>query len=424
MTDDVVPRWRYMPSRSALETMILDIDSAVECSPNPIVTSPSFMARLTFPGLAARHYRLRLSAVCYPANQTNLNNKYEIEYEAQWMLLAEFFERHGMGYDAERERREQVLRWEQNGQVFPLLELPAEIRELIYVYALGPVIVPQMNKMNADVEVQDAVDSTLGSMPTSDVWRPVLGNGHHHAKGYGAPRRALHFRKPDDPDIPPPNTNLLLAGHAPTKRFCDLAHLGDFTRTISDNLPYHNVLRSIQFELNMRDYTWLFIEHELLRGVPPQRPGGLTHTSEQPHCTPLLDLFPSSAEIEAIDFRIMSPINPDNRYLWDILPSCACWKAFTDNLLSIAAPQIGFMSRSLGVKRVTLSGCVKDSVKKKWEAILEGERVDVSRYERKSDTALRIHVACDCKRKCRSWDSRLRAIRKGRLEGAYFECED
>lgn len=187
--------------------------------------------------------------------------------------------------------------WATNGRSFALLSLPLELRQQIYLCALGHTISPQLKWGQGN--------QTL-----------ALGTGKHYShRPLGKEALSGHVR-PDDPDIEKPNTNLLLVSkqiysevletgwELTYKRFGENFRIfGQLLVTKMKMLLPPHALSKIQFDLNNDDYMKLIgfdtscLSHRWYQMM--QYKGTFPHLS-------ILQNIPSLREV---DFRFMSPHN-------------------------------------------------------------------------------------------------------------------
>jgi hypothetical protein len=275
------------------------------------------------------------------------------EYRDDWA----FEQKNFRGYMWE----EQSIWWKYNGLHFRLLDLPAEIRNMVYFFTIGHIVILRPN--------------SLGNI--------CLGTGSPQIK----PEARVFVCHPhDDPPVDPPNTSLFYVNRQVSaearavawtevmKRFqwtsppCTSLSAATISSLTVRNGPA--ALSHIQLELSAAQY-FAFI--------------GIVPTFEQPFGAGISDLHVNTlAQIPSVahlDIRFISPNRPDAKDPWaDVhrpwdnrmrpIPRHSCQKIWIEWFLTFLLKDL----RRLGhIKRVTLSGCVKNSTQKIWKKIFDDE---------------------------------------------------
>jgi len=252
---------------------------------------------------------------------------------------------------------EQRTWWDTNGKVFRLMDLPLELRQAIYLEVIGHVVVPKLmphRRWHDDNGV-----------------RSNLGNGHRYTNKNRIVGRKL------DPDTEPPNHNLFLVSRQvrdealehvwkhTTKRFQSYGHIQgglvcppEFIRVT----PFY-AMASLQLDCTADAY------FNLIRIQPRfcfRDAGGFV----------LFDDIRKIPTLKFLDLRFMSPNNPVAVCPWKKLNPKkflhSCQKAWIDLFLTFA---LEHLRQCKG--KISLSGCVKDSTRKKWEEIFADEHAGV-----------------------------------------------
>ena len=262
---------------------------------------------------------------------------------------------------------EQRLWWNSTGQAFRFLDLAAELRLNIYLHAIGTVVVP---------------DLILGASPQES--RLVIGTGQSLGN-----RKRLGITR--DPDIQRPNMHIMLANkqvHSEvceliardtTKRFTSLRNQRTGPRASADDIFEHawknppdpSYLRHIQLEMTAAQY-FSFIN------IVPLADSPFTRAPTGDGSVETLSKF---RNLTTLDLRFISPKHPSAKCPFALVVSPAaphsCQKKWI-NLFFV----LGFSAlRKLITEKnmsVTLSGCIKTSSRRYWEAVLNDNRVDHS----------------------------------------------
>lgn len=317
------------------------------------------------------------------------------------------------GYDRkfpELQYEEQAIWWRNNGKAFCLMQLPPEVRDIIYTHALGPIILPQAR--------------TRVVFPDHAVGFPTISNhislglGHTHGK-----KGRLGAKQ--DPDIDRPNLALLLvsrqvrdealdaAWRCTTKRFratIASASLLCFRKPPDQDklilqmkeLGPPSVLNYVQLEFSAACY------FELI-GIQPQQGRPMARLQPPPGRLSI-HMLKKIPTIRTLDFRFMSPKHPSAVCPWNA-PSPfdyyspqkphSCQKVWVDWFFTLALDQLGHCSF-----KITMSGCVKDSTRAKWEPIFEAESKGLKHDMTLQARAIRLGkrdsepIPCNCSKPC------------------------
>ena len=310
----------------------------------------------------------------------------------------------------EKQYDEQRRWWDTNGNKFRLLDLPAEMREAIYLHTIGPVVVP---------------DTTT---ETPDIL--TLGRGI----AYGDKKRPGSNR---DPDIERPNTNILrvnkqvrkeateVAQRDTTKRFTalgvqHLVCLNQSSKTITPlsrmwaKLPNSSTptafLRHLQLEMSAAMYF-------RFAGIDPREGGALRAipSSEQEIHISTLSNFDA---LQTLDFRFISPKHRHAICPWALTHGASSTDKHSCQMIWIhwffvfayqALKDINNKRDSIkGAKRVSfsLSGCVKNSTRTYWERVLNDRSGDQTAAIKQMEQNIRREVTgdgpipCKCSTPC------------------------
>ena len=213
---------------------------------------------------------------------------------------------------------EQQRWWDSNGKTFPLLSLPPEMREAIYLQIVGPVVLPELI----------ATRATVGRGLTDG------GSGREGARR--------------DPDIPKPNMSIMrvcklvrreamqVAFRDTRKRFRTLGSLSHsfspllrFMSTLSSHTSF---LRTVQLEMSAAQYFHFF-------GVHPRRGEPLRAMSSR--CSDMLTVLKA---LQELDLRFVSPKHKDAVCPWSLGEEAthSCQKIWIDWLFLFC---LGYPSR-------------------------------------------------------------------------------
>jgi hypothetical protein len=257
-----------------------------------------------------------------------------------------------------RQYEEQRMWWNNTGKALRLLDLPAEMRESIYLQVVGPIVVP------------DVLMCPRRKM--------VLGVG----MSIGDPARLGLNR---DPDIQPPNMTIMrtnkqvrdeamkVANRDTTKRFttlrADVREGGVGPKTYPLNVfncawtlaPDQSFLRHIQLELTAAEYMGMV-------GIAPKR-GQPLAAGTYGFSIDTLDRFNG---LQTLDFRFISPKHKDAVCPWALArsPNHSCQKKWIDGFFIFGWDKLRALGASKKKLTFSLSGCVKDSTRVYWERVL------------------------------------------------------
>lgn len=362
--------------------------------------------------------------------------------------------------NSEAQLEEQRTWWRHNHSHFRLLELPGELRELIYLHTLGPFVIPRLKTITGKTSLPKDVYLTLGTGSNDTALNPSLAdvawpNWH---------KREL-IRDVDDVPIDYPNTNLLCVNKQvyqearvvgwrdTTKRFQspDIGHRSghlDLRRYLRRfqimshralRMPTLHALNHLQLEFTAAAY-FEFI------GIST-RPNDLKPNNWYPAWAQS-DPHPSRhisrlyhAQIKTLDLRFMSPKRVDARDPWYDRNKIdfgtrefvylengvrqtgfrhCCQKTWIDYFLTLALHY--HFRRMPNIKNITLSGCIKNSTREKWERILKDEKRGTPVVHDMQDDIVAMRMSpvkweCFCARPC----PRMEGPDEKHAEGFYYD---
>jgi hypothetical protein len=296
---------------------------------------------------------------------------------------------------SEMQYEEQRIWWDSTGQSFRLLDLPAELREAVYLQMVGPIVLPDCYKR-----------------------RVVLGQG----LSYGAPDRP---GRNCDPDIEPPNMTImrvsklireeaLLVAHRDTfKRFREVGAAGAYDEvrqpahgisailnTVVSQSPGATFLRNIQLEMSAASYfACIGVQPTLAR---PFATGYSTFRLDRLHTLPAL---------QRLDFRFIGPKHPGAVCPWATLIDTAkdgdhsCQTMWIHWFFTLAWDILQTLHTS-GRVHITLSGCVKTVVQRFWEHMLNDRQANHIAFIRGKEAEIRATkifpgpIPCKCSTPC------------------------
>lgn len=292
---------------------------------------------------------------------------------------------------------QQQLWWESTGQSFRLFDLPLELREVLYLQIIGPVVLP------------DSYNSRL-----------VLGQG----LSYGDPKRP---GRNCDPDIEPPNMTIMRVSKKVRDEASLVAHRDTFKRLrqvnaakaydqirqpqftipiilnrIRVDAPDPAFLRNVQLEMSAASYfacigLWPRAGHPF---AIDNNPSGFRLSK--------LGAFPA---LQRLDFRFISPKHPGAICPWATVIGTAkdgdhsCQTMWIHWFFALAWNTLQTLNRS-GRLRFSLSGCVKTAVQKLWEHMLNDGRGDHTPFIRTKEAEIRATktddgpIPCKCSTPC------------------------
>ena len=292
---------------------------------------------------------------------------------------------------------EQRLWWNSTGQAFRFLDLPAELRVNIYLHAIGPVVVPDL--------ILDA---------SSQEPRLVIGIGQSLGN-----RKRLGITR--DPDIQPPNMHIMLANKQvhgevcelivrnTTKRFTSLrnqrtgplASADDIFKHASNHPPDPSYLRHIQLEMTAAQY------FSFINIVPlPDEPFARAPTGDGS-----LEALSQLRTLTTLDFRFISPKHPSAECPFAAVVASpaalhSCQKKWIDLFFALCFSALRNLITANKNMSVTLSGCVKTSSRRYWEAVLNDNRTDHSpevehmEHRARNDKTDDGPLECECSYPC------------------------
>ncbi|KAH7384707.1 hypothetical protein BKA66DRAFT_416504 [Pyrenochaeta sp. MPI-SDFR-AT-0127] len=312
---------------------------------------------------------------------------------------------------------EQRLWWDTNGMTFRLLDLPAEMREAIYLQNIGPVVVPKLR--------------SVGNL----LPRVTLGFGSTH-------KERSRDGSNRDPDVHRPNMNIMrvskqvmeeatrIAYSDTTKRFRALGGRGtlpvelgtespSLVHTILAGVknfsPHATFLRHVQLEMSAVQYfSFIGFFPTVSKPLRRVRPGLET-----------INMLKTFSALQDLDFRFISPKHPDAVCPWHLASGGngnekhSCQKVWIDFFFVFAFRSLKTLQdsnqalRSKGVKGLTfsLSGCVKNSTRKYWQRVLNDtsicrlETIASREHQMISDKKDAEPIPCACQTPCMRTDA-------------------
>lgn len=252
--------------------------------------------------------------------------------------------------DPEEQYEEQRRWWDRNGKTFPLLTLPREMRDAIYLQILGHVIIPKHYKGNV-----------------------VLGLGLKQQTPREGTRR--------DPDVHRPNMRIMqvctqvkreateVVTRDATKRFRLLSSavpvLCHFLQFV-DISTRAGFLRVMQLEMSAKKF-FAFI------GITPL-PLAPLHRDLGPRGVDYLKHIPS---LQKLDFRFIGPKHKDAACPWNFFAQAnsihSCQKLWIHWFFILAWDALHELLATKQVK-ISLSGCVKTSSRNYWQDIFDDSK--------------------------------------------------
>lgn len=355
----------------------------------------------TIDNMTVFHFSLRETSYCVTPATTWLRDAYD------WDTTYEVAKYPEKQYDEQRQW------WDNNGMKFRLLALPAEIREMIYLHGMNPVVAPDII--------------------TNKEAKLILGLGI----SYGSGSRPGYSR---DPDIERPIMTMLgvskqvqreatvVAYRDTTKRFSVLGTIWyqntnkilrprisflQIWPVVHSLSPHEAFLRHVQLEMSARGY-FLFI------GIYPVPRRPLPECRRGRKCSSTLESFTA---LQTLDFRFISPKHPGALCPWAVAMGIhnntthSCQKVWIDWFFVFAFHTLKAINDKRktdpDAKRVTysLSGCVKNSTKAHWQRVLNDERTDHTSAIGEMEKQIRLTktedgpILCNCSTPCAKTDS-------------------
>ncbi|KAF1936167.1 hypothetical protein EJ02DRAFT_459764 [Clathrospora elynae] len=342
----------------------------------------------------------------------------------------------------EMQYEEQRKWWSSTSQSFRLLDLPAEMREAIYLQIIGPIVVP-------DVITYPKKKVIIGT---------GLSIGDESRTGLNS-----------DPDVKGPNMRIMLvckqvlaeattvAHRDTTKRFTTLGSkrgdpyadermgpqstAGVIWGSATRFAPHAAFLRHIQLEMSAAQY-FEFI------GIRP-RTGSPLLTGQ--HSALHIGTLRRFTALKTLDFRFISPKHKDARCPWAttgfamaaprLLTTHSCQKKWIRWFFVFAFPSLQLLKTSKGVK-FSLSGCVKTSTRTYWERVLNDIRVDeyatikflkqqILQMMQTDDNAIECQCSNSCASvggpklfQCSEYEVRMIEGLQEEIDKAYWDYED
>jgi hypothetical protein len=315
----------------------------------------------------------------------------------------------------ETQYEEQRYWWKGISKSFDLFRLPAELREMIYLEMLGPIVLPYVHHEKL----------LLSGLSFKDTKRDG---------------------KNLDPDIEPPNMTIMRVSKRVRDEATHVAHKDTFKRLhMTSNLPIstaakkpsHYVaptipelvtlapdprfLQRIQLEMNA-DIAFKSIGIEPLIGDPSRQPVTAFALRDLRQCKSL----------QYLDFRFMGPKNPDAVCPWaharDTHQLCehACQKKWIESFFIFAFDTLKTLSPPEAKVRFSLSGCVKTSTKTYWEDVLNDKSDKHTRIIRQAAEKILAEgygsdpFVCECSTPC----SKAGALAEGVYVWEEYEVEN
>ena len=298
---------------------------------------------------------------------------------------------------------EQQLWWNAIAKPFKFMDLPAELREAVYLQIIGPIIVPDLHQS-----------------------RVTFGKGVSYDKD--------RLGKNRDPDIDCPNMTIMrvsrricreattVAKRNTMKRLRMVGSHGESHAKVQPlsaiaplvaamvALPASSAfLRHIQLEMSASCY-FAFIDVHPFPGTP------LATATTSPF---RLDTLRTFRGLQHLDFRFIGPKHPDAVCPWALLYDASqygehsCQKTWIDWFFILASDRLKALKAARDV-RYTLSGCVKPSKKQYWERALNSAATDLTaaeewlREQKTADTP----APCTCLSPCSRGDAAMLLLKE------------
>ncbi|KAF2657871.1 hypothetical protein K491DRAFT_756472 [Lophiostoma macrostomum CBS 122681] len=267
----------------------------------------------------------------------------------------------------------QRLWWSRNRKVFPLMELPAEVRAVLYRHILGSYIYPSLQ---SDADEQDVIVA-LGKRHASYYGDNILDRHSSHASYFNLNAVRIY-------DAQPPNLTLLRLNHQVREEALKAGWEGNtkyfvtasaFEHVIRNPYPPpYNWLTDLELSFSILQYFKMFGV-----GIAPDM-----HIDPSSSIGPLLQ---GITGLKTLRLRFPNPykaVNGENPWgeffwktSWEVWFSTyqkqrdkergPCHRTMVDYILSFAFPFIKH------IPNVHLIGCIKTSQKKRWSHILATE---------------------------------------------------
>lgn len=298
--------------------------------------------------------------------------------------------------------KEQRLWWAANGKTFRLLELPPEIRNTIFLQAIGPTVVPEIvmdtsifNRLVLGVGLVQKVKSRVPSTrdPNIDATNMAISlvskNVRHETINVACRDTIKRLRAVGADSYPPeygttPKPNIPLS-------FTNLLSLA----------PHPMFLRRIELEFSGKSF-FNFISIDPRQGRPFQ----VYRQPSVPHISALYS-FPG---LQTLNFWFIGPKHPDAIDPWGNVDRTtpaiqSCQKVWIEWFFVLAWPHLKALQKLNNVK-ITLGGCVKNSTRVRWERILAESDTKHWQAIRAMDREMRQQksydgpVPCRCSNPC------------------------
>ncbi|KAF1965680.1 hypothetical protein BU23DRAFT_604019 [Bimuria novae-zelandiae CBS 107.79] len=289
----------------------------------------------------------------------------------------------------------QIMWWKNNGKSFRIMDLPLEMRELIYLQILGGGIV----------------------LPKVDGNRVTMDNGLTIG-----PKDRTGFKR--DPDIAPPYLPFLQVRRqiyeeakktiwtAATKRFHATSDLNGFSIPIIHHYGHPQALNRIQLEFSAALYFQLV-------GIRPRFGAPFGNFVADPRALTFAQLK-ALETVQHLDFRFISPKHPKAADPWDTLYRAwadttvhSCQKEWIDWFFTFALEQLCGWNTNANTKlKITMSGCIKDFTRTKWARnfkIVASTGLETTRILREVEVAKQeilrtrvedLPIKCNCTLPC------------------------
>lgn len=263
---------------------------------------------------------------------------------------------------SEEQYEEQFMWWNSTGKAFPLLNLPAELRDAIYLQVLGPVLVPDIHASQT-----------------------VFGRGLSYNRAKGG-------QKTRDPNIDAPNMAMMCINRQVKMEILQVATrdcqkrlrmVGLHGRDTAQRSPIYSGTHIARRWLSSAPYTGFFRKLQLeMSAAAAFELIGIKPTLLDPWAGAtgefsLSDLGHFTA-LKQLDFSFLGPKHEDAVCPWAVI--CArdqfgehsCQKLWIDWFFTLGWEVLNDLRHHNKI-RFTLSGCVKISSRQYWERVLNAE---------------------------------------------------
>ncbi|KAF1911390.1 hypothetical protein BDU57DRAFT_461620 [Ampelomyces quisqualis] len=294
----------------------------------------------------------------------------------------------------EQQLEEQRIWWASTGKAFRLLNLPLELRELVYLHTIGPVVLPDLCKrMDFGKGLAYRITKRIGRNRDPDFEAPnmkiaLLNKKVHHEALLVANRdtfkrlRAVGFRERSSASTKPA---LCITGLA---------------MKIALREPRATFLRNVQLEMSAAA-CFESIGQKMLN----------TSIAFQPYArrTFYLNSLIAFPALQNLDFRFISPQHPDAICPWynSAQPDKhSCQKVWIEWFFALGFTILANLRETKPALRFSLSGCVKTSTKTYWEHLLNDKHTDhmpailAKRKEIREKRKENSMLKCECSYPC------------------------